>query len=218
MVPIPLFSPRTHQVHEMKRSAQKRIKECYVRFRGTKNKTETIIACDATVLLFLCRDNNHATLSEWDPEHKVRDRNQYRDTDMKELDQSITLQGNENIMWWRYDSQNNSYTIIHCTLHGPLHFEGFWFKVLRTGNCFVQTNRGIDVLQYLQSVTKAGNVERVFQNWTCDYCSIVVPSSNLACSKCLRPRYWICINPECEWPQTKDSMVCRNCQTPRSMV
>lgn len=216
MVPIPLFSPRTNQVHELKREAQKRIKECFVRLRDAKNKTEMIMACDANVLLFLCRDNNHATLSEWDPEHRVRDRSQYRDTDVKELDHSITLQGTDNIVWWRYDDRKKSYTVIHCTLQGPLQFEGYWFQVLRTGNCFVQTNRGIDVLRYLLSVTEHSEVQKVFQNWTCEYCSIVVPSSSLACSKCLRPRYWICANAECEWPQTRDAVVCRNCQAPRT--
>lgn len=209
-VPVPLFSPRTHQ---LRREAQKRIRECFLRLRDAKQKTEMIMSCDANLLLLLCRDMNHATLSEWDPLHKVRNRSQYRDNDITELDCNITLQGENNLTWWRYDHEKKSYTIIHCNRTNNT-FEGYWFQLLATGNCFVQSNRSVDVLQYLYEAAKRKEVEQVFQNWTCDYCSIVVPSSSLACNKCLRPRYWICNNPECEWPQSKEATVCRNCQAP----
>lgn len=210
---IPLFTPRVSE--DIQRVARKRVNAFFKRFKETKGKTEMIMSCDPTALLLCFRDIHHATLSVWDRKKRCRYRPSFRDDDFVDFDENITIQGRHNVVWWRYDMRKRTYTVIHCTMdEADETFEGFWFQLLRSGNCFVQTNRGIDVLQHVQDVVRSReSIERVFENWTCGYCSLAVPSAFLACSKCKRPRYWICENPECEWSQAEDAQVCRNCGT-----
>ena len=207
---IPLHTPRTLN---WTRIAKRTVQRAWENLQNMKNKAELRIRCDVDALLAICKDAYFATLSKWDI-NNIRPRKHVLESDEIVCDINLVVHQHQYVSWWTHNLQRNSYTILHCKVDEEgklLRYEGYWFMVLDSGAIFIQTNQDLARLHYLETMARNDKTMDHFRSWTCKYCNIMTVASRLDCAKCRRARYWNCPNPECEWPQAEQDVVCRRC-------
>lgn len=200
-------TPRRTERQTWTSRAKSRVNRAWKLFKTLKRKPEIKIACHYETLLMVLRDIHYATMAQWDFK-SLRLRDSLRTV---EYDQHLTIQDDRYVMWWSHNVENNTYTVIHCQLESE-EYEAYWFASLPSGICYLQSNMNDETLKYLKCVVIQPTTMLIFSNWTCLYCTLLCPGSELSCTSCQHARYGRCTNPECELACLKGQLTCRRCQ------